>query len=206
PNTSAGRLSVLPDSEYQQLTRLFNKTQAGYRKGKLIQQLFEEHVQQSPDAVAIIQADRFLTYAQLNRKANQLARLLIRKGVSPDRKIAVCVPRSINMIVGLLGILKAGGAYVPLDPSYPRERLEYMLAECESNILVSEMSLTDSLVTTAERIYLHADWRDLANEASDNLDPKVLGLRSDHLAYTIYTSGSTGAPKGVMISHRSLQN
>ncbi|HEY6922636.1 MAG TPA: amino acid adenylation domain-containing protein, partial [Steroidobacteraceae bacterium] len=176
-------------------------------RAKCIHQLFEEQVEQQPGAIALTCAGLEMTYAELNRRANQLARHLRAQGVRCDDRIAICVERGFEMIVGLLGIMKAGGAYVPLDPSYPRERLEYILENAAPRVLLTQQRLNESLPSHgAAWVLLDSDWESIARHEVSNLDPAVVGLRADCLAYVIFTSGSTGHPKGVMVSHENVVN
>ena len=169
-----------------------------------IDRLFAAQVQKNPDAVAVIAGDRQLTYRELDLRTNQLARYLGNLGVRAESLVGICVDRSIETIVGLLGILKAGGAYVPLDPAYPAERLEFILADAQVSVLLTTQSLLAKLPTfTAPVVLLDADWDRIALESAAALDVTV---QDRHLAYIIYTSGSTGQPKGVMVQHDSLAN
>src|SRR5262249_118891 len=143
--------------------------------------------------------------------ANQLAHYLRSQGVGPDQLVGICVERSLEMVVGLLGILKAGGAYVPLDPSYPAERLQYMLNDAAPRVLLTQAHLRERLSdlvgqagTPTQVIALDSDWDLMAGQPLQDLPAAALGLRPEHLAYVIYTSGSTGHPKGVMVEHRNL--
>jgi amino acid adenylation domain-containing protein len=205
PQRAALSLSILPSSERDQVIHAFNATQRAYPQEKLIHELFEEQVARTPDAVAVRYEDRTLSYAQLNARANQLARYLSKRGVGPDRLVGICVERSLEMVVGLLGILKAGGAYLPLDPNYPAERLEYMLSDAAPQVVLTQRSLREQLPERSmEIIALDDGWEAIAQESIENLDAKAIGLRSSHLAYVIYTSGSTGQPKGVMIEHANV--
>ncbi|MGK7877798.1 MAG: amino acid adenylation domain-containing protein, partial [Xenococcaceae cyanobacterium] len=165
---------------------------------------FEEQVEKNPDAVAVVFEKEQLTYQQLNQKANQLAHHLLSLGVGPEVLVGICVERSVEMVVGLLGILKAGGAYVPLDPNYPQERLSYMLADSGVEVLLTQHSLLEFLPShTAQVVCLDTDCGELRQYSQENLDS---GVGSENLAYVIYTSGSTGQPKGVLIEHKSLHN
>ena len=212
PGQPAHRLNILPDSERQQLLVEFNATKADYPSDRLIHELFEEQAARAPEATALVFEEERLSYGELNRRANQVAHRLIGLGVRPDERVAICMERSLEMIVGLLGILKAGGAYVPLDPSYPQERLVYMLKDSAPVALLTQTALRDGIASefTLEMPVLLLDGADdlplLARQSQDNPDPMALGLGSRHLAYVIYTSGSTGLPKGVMIEHRSVVN
>jgi amino acid adenylation domain-containing protein/thioester reductase-like protein len=207
PQTPVLSLSILPQSERREVIERFNATQAPYSQDKLMHQLFEEQVERSPQAIAVVYEGQSLTYAELNGRANQLARYLTERGIGPDQLVGICVERSLEMVVGLLGILKAGGAYVPLDPNYPRERLAYMVKDAAPPVLLTQERLRGRLPDTAAKVItLDEDWSEIAGNATGNLDARALGLRSDHLAYVIYTSGSTGQPKGAMNEHRALIN
>ena len=154
----------------------------------------------TPDAVALVYGEAELSYAELNTRANRLAHRLRVLGVGADVAVGLCVERSLEMLVGVLGIVKAGGAYVPLDPAYPHERLAYMLADARPAVLVSQSTLAEQLPSAAcPVLYLDTD-TELAVQPTDN-PVQVSG--PDHLAYVIYTSGSTGRPKGVGIAHHS---
>ena len=166
--------------------------------------LFEEHVSQTPDVVAVICSDGQLTYYELDRRANQLAWYLRKLSVGPETLVGICVERSLDMVVGILGILKAGGAYVPLDPSYPRERLSFILEDAKMAVLVTERKFSAAFLDTQVQIvYLDSDKDEIAAAAADAPMRDVL---PENLAYVIYTSGSTGRPKGVMITHSNLSH
>ena len=205
PQTPAVSLSVLPESERHEILELFNAAGATYPQTSLIHELFEEQVQCTPDAVAVVYEGRSLTYAKLNAKANQLAHYLRERHIGPDQLVGICVERSLEMVVGLLGILKSGGAYVPLDPSYPPERLQYTLGDAAPRVLLTQARLREGLPQTDAAVTVFEEqWSEIARQPSNNLDAATLGLRSHHLAYVIYTSGSTGKPKGVMVEHRNV--
>jgi amino acid adenylation domain-containing protein len=205
---------VLPEHERHQVIEVFNATSSTAPTPErppageeLIHQLFERQVKRTPDAVAVHHETESLTYAELNAKANQVARLLRQKGIGPDQTVGLCVERAVEMMTGLLGILKAGGAYIPLDPGYSAGRLAYMLADAAPRVVLTQERLRPRLPTrTAEVISLDQDWHTMASQETGNLDPKIAGLSASHLAYVIYTSGSTGNPKGVMIEHRNVVN
>ncbi|MGN6592128.1 MAG: non-ribosomal peptide synthetase, partial [Terriglobales bacterium] len=174
---------------------------------KLLHELIEEQVSRTPDAVAVVYEDQSLTYGELNARANRLAWYLRAKGIGADDLVGICVERSLEMVVGLLGILKAGGAYVPLDPSYPAERLAYMLENAKPRIVLTQERLRGRLAgATAEVVALDTQWRGIEKQSGDNPIPRLLGLTSEQLAYVIYTSGSTGRPKGAMNEHRAVVN
>jgi amino acid adenylation domain-containing protein len=182
----------------------WNKTQTDYPQDKCIHQLFEEQVEHTPDAVAVVFENEQLTYRELNQRANQLAHYLQTLGVSPEVLVGICIERSAEMIVGILGILKAGGAYVPLDPAYPQERLDFMIEDANLSIVLTQSKLIDRLpVHQARSVYLDKEWQEIAQQNKENL---IQSIKSDNLAYVIYTSGSTGKPKGVLIEHKSLVN
>jgi amino acid adenylation domain-containing protein len=205
PGTPALDLGILPADERREVIELFNATAVPYQRGKLVHQLFEEQVQRTPLAIALVFESKQLTYAALNAKANQLARWLSKQGVGPDALVGVCLERSLEMVIGLLGVLKAGGAYVPLDPGYPSDRLQYMLEDAAPRVLLTQKSLLAQLPqTNAVTIELDANWNVIAQEDTHN--PDCAGLNDTHLAYMIYTSGSTGRPKGAMNEHRGVVN
>jgi amino acid adenylation domain-containing protein len=204
-------LSILPTKERQQLLFEFNDTEKDYSSAYLIHQLFENQVEKTPDAIAVVFENQSLSYDDLNQCANQVAHHLLALGIRPDNRVAICMERSLDMIVGLLGILKAGGAYIPLDPNYPVERLTYMIGDCAPVALLTQLALQNSFPTeNIPKVVLDIDG-DAGNSAiarrpKGNPDPAALGLTTRHLAYIIYTSGSTGQPKGVMIEHSNTLN
>ncbi|GJJ05786.1 hypothetical protein RugamoR64_63240 [Duganella rhizosphaerae] len=206
----AHALSILPPAERCRLLEGFNDTAADYPREQLIHQLFEANAAARPNATALVFEDRRVTYGDLNRRANRLARRLLALGVRPDQRVALCAGRGLEMVAGLLAILKAGAAYVPLDPAYPAERLAYMLADSAPVALLTEAHRRDSLPACAPPLLLlnAGDEHNEPTSADDdaNPDPAVLGLHAGHLAYIIYTSGSTGRPKGVAVQHRPVIN
>ncbi|WP_207268115.1 non-ribosomal peptide synthetase [Pseudomonas sp. FW305-28] len=206
PERLASDLDVLPDTERQLLLADFNHTATDFGTAQPIQYLFEAQVQANPDAVALVCENQQLTYRQLNRRANHLARQLLELGVEPDQRVAICAERSLDMIVGLLGVLKAGAAYVPIDPAHPAERMAFMLQDSQPRALLTQAALTLPsgdlpvfLLDTSESLRA-------ADDATLDMNPQVSGLTAEHLAYVIYTSGSTGQSKGVMVEHRSVFN
>ncbi|MCC5635071.1 amino acid adenylation domain-containing protein [Nostoc sp. CHAB 5844] len=195
-------LPLLTPTEQHQLLVEWNNTQFEYPQDKCIHQLFEAQVELTPEAVAVVFDDRHLTYQELNQRANQLAHYLQTLGVGNEILVGICVERSLEMIVGLLGILKAGGAYVPLDPSYPVERLSFMLADAQVSVLLTQQKLLENLPTSqAHLVCLDKDWEEISQHSQEDL---VSNVTPESLAYVIYTSGSTGQPKGVMVQHQSL--
>src|SRR3984885_5393579 len=201
------RLALLSARERHQLLYEWNDTGAEYPKEKCIHELFEEQVEKSPDATAVVFEEATLSYGELNRRANRLGHYLRELGVKPDTRVAICVERGLEMVVGLLGILKAGGAYVPLDPGYPVERLHYMLEDSNPTVLLTQgdlRGLFDGIRESLPILDLNDAVSAWSNQPEMNLNRA--GLTSEHLAYVIYTSGSTGRPKGVMVEHGSLSN
>ncbi|MEH2268244.1 MAG: amino acid adenylation domain-containing protein [Nostoc sp.] len=204
PQQQISQLSLLTEVEQQQLLVEWNNTQADYPFDKCIHQLFEEQCLSTPDAVAVVFDNQQLTYYQLNCRANQLAHYLRSLGVKPDVLVGICVERSLDMVVGLLGILKAGGAYLPLDPEYPTERLSFMLEDAQVSVLLTQQRLIQRLPEyQAKQVFLDKVWEQIAQNNQDN---PITGVKAFHLANVIYTSGSTGRPKGVMVEHKGLCN
>jgi amino acid adenylation domain-containing protein len=204
PIQSISELPLLTETERHQLLVEWNNTEAEYPFDKCIHQLFEAQVERSPDAVAVVFKGEQLTYQELNAKANQLAHYLRSLGVKPEVLVGICVERSLEMVIGLLGILKAGGAYVPLDPAYPSERLAFMLEDSAVPVLLTQQRLVDRLPQhKAQLVYLDTQWEAIAQYSEENI---ACDVESENLAYVIYTSGSTGKPKGVTIQHQSLVN
>lgn len=194
---------------HQQLVE-WNATYAEYRKDKCVHELFEEQVESNQAEIAVIFEDENLTYAELNKKSNQLARYLIEeKIVNPDTLVGICVERSLDMVIAVLAVLKAGGAYVPLDPGFPSERILYMLEDSKVTSVLTQTHIKNTL-SINEDIAICLDDVELLKSADkkkpDNIPINQLKLKPNHLAYVIYTSGSTGRPKGVCIEHGSLNN
>ncbi|NEO97868.1 MAG: amino acid adenylation domain-containing protein [Symploca sp. SIO2E9] len=204
PQQQISQLPLLTEVEKGQLLVEWNNTQTDYPQNKCIHQWFEEIVERTPNAIAVVFENQTLTYCQLNRRANQLAHYLQSLGVGADVLVGLYVERSLEMVVGMLGILKAGGAYVPLDPDYPTERLSFMLEDTQVKVLLSQQQLVDSLPQyQGPIICLDKCWEVIGEYSQEN---PVIKIQTNNLAYVIYTSGSTGQPKGVMLSHRNLCN
>ncbi|MBW4602156.1 MAG: amino acid adenylation domain-containing protein [Calothrix sp. FI2-JRJ7] len=196
-------LPLLTAQEHQLLVE-WNNTSVDYSPNQCIHEIFEAHAEQTPDTVAVVFEDQHLTYGELNARANQLAHCLRSLGVKPEVLVGIYVERSLDMVVGLLAILKAGGAYVPLDPSYPKERLAYMLEDCQASVLLTQQYLVESLPThKAKVVCIDSNWELIVNNKIQN---PVCNITVDNLAYVIYTSGSTGKPKGAMNTHRAVSN
>ena len=205
PDQRLSELPLLTEAERYKLLVEWNNTGVDYPRDKCIHELFEEQVEKTPDAIAVVFEDQQLTYRELNTKANQLAHYLRKQGVGPEVLVGICVERSLEMIIGVLGILKAGGAYVPLDPTYPKERLSFAIADTQAPVLLTQQRLLEMLPAhDAVVVCLDTEWNvGIARESKENT---VSGVRADNLAYVIYTSGSTGNPKGVAIEHHSMVN
>jgi amino acid adenylation domain-containing protein len=220
------KIALLDEGEREQLLHGFNATEVAYPQGTLIHQLFEAQVRRTPNAIAVMDDDEQLTYAELNGKANQLARSLRAHGVGAkqlaaeakelesdpvpacsDQLVGICLERGVPMVVGLLGILKAGAAYVPLDPNYPPERLQYMLEDAAPRAVLTQSNLRGRLpASTACTVCLDTDSSAIAQHPANNPSASEVRVTAQDLAYVIYTSGSTGEPKGVMIEHRNTVN
>ncbi len=208
PDQRVFDIPCLTDHERQRLLIDQNATAAAYPQDRCVHQLIEDQAGRTPDAVAVVFGDQSLTYAELNGRANQLAHHLRALGVGTQSqaevRVGLYLHRSLELVIALLGILKAGGAYVPLDPTYPTARLEFMVADAQIDVLVTQQAL----MATSPRhegitLCLDHDWPQIAQQPTST-PPGSVG--ADHLAYVIYTSGSTGQPKGVQIPHRALTN
>jgi amino acid adenylation domain-containing protein/non-ribosomal peptide synthase protein (TIGR01720 family) len=203
PERAIAEFPLLTAAEHQML-RAWNATTEHYPTDRCIQQLVEAQAAQRPDAIAVVDGVHTLTYGELNRRANQVAHYLHTFGLKPEASVAVCLERSANLIVSLLGILKAGAAYVPLDPATPPIRLQFMLEDAQAAIVLTQKSLVSALPNHGARpICLDSDWPLIRQQPTSNPTNRV---NSEQLAYIIYTSGSTGQPKGVQIEHRGLLN
>ena len=195
-------LPLLTEAERHQILVEWNDTTADYPQDTCLHELFEAWAEQTPDAVAVVCNAQQLTYSALNRRANQLAHYLRALGVGPEVCVGLCMERSLELVVGLLGILKAGGAYVPLDPTYPKERLAFMLSDTQVSVLVTQQKIVTDLPEHASHLVcLDTDWEHIAQQSEAN---PVSGVTPENLAYVMYTSGSTGTPKGVMIEQRQV--
>ena len=204
PDEPLSRLPVLTEAEESQLLVRWNETDREYPQEQCLQRLFEVQAERTPEAVAVVFEGQHLTYRELNARANQLARRLRSLGVGPDVFVGLCLERSLEMVVAVLGVLKAGGAYVPLNPTYPKDRLSFMLEDTGVAVLLTQQSLLDVLPPRELRVVCLDDYRGLlAPEREDNLSPRA---GADNLAYVTYTSGSTGRPKGIAMTQRPLLN
>ncbi|MEC0083658.1 amino acid adenylation domain-containing protein, partial [Paenibacillus alvei] len=193
------RVDMLSEDEKLQLLQSFNDTEKDYPRDRTIHQLVEEQVKRVPEATAVVFEGRRLSYAELNERANRLARTLRSVGVLPNQLVGLMARRSMEMVVGILAVLKAGGAYVPIDPEYPEERIRYILENSDAQLLLTQRELQQQV--PFEGIVLALDDEQAYSDDGTNLEP-VSG--PNDLAYVIYTSGTTGKPKGVMLEHRGL--
>jgi natural product biosynthesis luciferase-like monooxygenase protein/amino acid adenylation domain-containing protein len=197
-------LSLLTAEEQKQILVNWNATQHAYSRTLSLHRLFEEHANRSPGAIAIKTPTVELSYQDVERRSNQVARALCRQGIGIGARVGICMNRVPEAIIGMLGILKAGGVYVPLDPHYPQERLRFMIEDSQISLLITRKNGHDDLPGQELPIlYLDAAW---FQETSESPAPLVQDVTPDNLAYIIYTSGSTGQPKGVQVSHRGIQN
>jgi non-ribosomal peptide synthetase component F len=208
---SLSKLPMMSEAELHQLVVEWNATESEYPADQCIHELFEAQAERTPDATAVVHEDRSMSYGELNAAANRLAHYLINLGVRTDDRIAICMERSLEMIVALLAVLKAGGGYVPLDPAYPAERLAYVLEDSEPLAVLTHGPALSALSAALARqdrspVVLEVDTAG-AWAAQPAANPgHGFGLTARHLAYVIYTSGSTGRPKGVMVEHQSFRN
>lgn len=206
PETPALELSIVPLSERSQVVDAFNALSVPL-PDRMLHELFEDQVRRTPDSVAIEYDGVSLTYAELNRKANQLARHLRSRGVAADQIVGICMERSLEMVLSLLAVWKAGGAYMPLDPSHPMERLAFVLEEAMPKVVLIQERQRDKFSNAAVvAIAVDSSWSEIDQHPALNLVSVTPSRRGNRLAYVIYTSGSTGRPKGVMIEHESVVN
>ncbi|MDB6121274.1 MAG: amino acid adenylation enzyme/thioester reductase family protein, partial [Pedosphaera sp.] len=206
---------ILNENERKRLLLEWNDTAVKFPENQCFHRLFEAQVKLNPQAVAVIFEDRQLTYSELNKRANRLAHYLVKQGVKAGTLVGLCVERSLEMVVGLLGILKAGGAYVPLDPNYPRERRAFILQDARAAIILTQQSLLEELtqavppnagnLTAQNPTVICLDPELTAIDEKNEENPQV-EVQPENLAYVLFTSGSTGQPKGVQISHLALVN
>ena len=197
------RVPMLGAAERRLLLEDWNATHTDFPAEKKLHELFEEQAARTPDRIALVFEDQQLTYRELDERANQLARHLQAWGAGPESKVGLFIERSLEMVVGLLGILKSGAAYVPLDPSYPKSRIEYILAQAGSPVLVTQEHLANDLNTGAKLVLLDVDGPKIQVQSKTKPEEPA---SSANLAYVLFTSGSTGKPKGVEVTHRSLVN
>jgi len=202
PGQRLSQLPLLTPTERRQLLVDWSESGPDYVSDLSLNHLFEAQVEERPEAIAVICEDGQLSYQELNARANQLGRYLRAQGVRTEVLVGICMERSLELVVGLLGILKAGGAYMPLDPAYPKDRLAFMLEDAQAAVLLTQERLVDTLPQhLASVACLDRDWETVAQYSNRNPSSDVA---PENLAYVIYTSGSTGAPKGVMVSHHNV--
>jgi amino acid adenylation domain-containing protein/FkbM family methyltransferase len=217
PGMRITELPIMPKAEREKIVFEWNQTEREFPQDKCIHQLFEEQVDKTPDTIAVVFEKQHLTYRELNRKSNQLAHYLLSIKTDSDNSplitgnclVGICIERSPEMIIGILGILKAGGAYVPLDPTYPEERLAYMIEDSNIQLLLTQRNIPasnsglQSKINSLKLKILSLDPDEIGGECGEN---PIRHVFSENLAYMIYTSGSTGKPNGVELSHRGLCN
>src|SRR6266511_833921 len=197
-------LSLLSDGEREQIIVEWNQTGRPYPKDRRVHELFREQAERTPERIALIGGGEQVSYRELNRRANQLGRYLQRLGVGPDVVVGLCLERSAEMVIALMGVLKAGGAYLPLDPSYPLERLGYRLEDAGVGVVTTTQELERRLPAyLGQTVLVDPEWEEVGGEREGEPEGGTLG---ENVAYVIYTSGSTGKPKGVMVRHSGLRN
>ncbi len=204
PESPIADLDIVSPDEQRQLLVEFNDRRTDYPESKCIHELFAQRARQQPENVALVFQNRRLTYAELEARANQLAYHLQGLGVGAEVPVAICMDRSLEMVVGILGILKAGGAYVPLDPEYPKERIAYVMEDARAQVLLTQNTLRNIMPELGIAVVcVDSDWETIARHGEST--PQA-NATAKSLAYVIYTSGSTGQPKGVMVEHGGLAN
>ena len=204
----AARLSQLPlltSAERSQMLVTWNSTRTNYPRESTLHELFEQQAARTPEATALVFNDEALTYAELDGRADRLARQLREHGIGPDVLVGICLERSLDMMIALLAVHKAGGAYVPLDPQYPKERIAYMLQDSEAPVLLTQLSHLPKLPPHRSTV-ICVDAPQPVNGLHPEAAKPCRAVRPEHLAYVLYTSGSTGNPKGVMVTHRNVVN
>ena len=204
PDTAVRAVDVLPEDERRQLLDEWNDTAEAYDRTEHFHQRFARQAQRVPDAVAVVSGAESLSYAELDGRSNQLSHYLKAHGVGPNVLVGICMERSVDLLVGLLGIFKAGGAYVPLDPRFPKERLAMMVEDSAAPVILTQADLAGTLPShNAQVVRIDTDWPTIARESRHS---GGYPLQSEDLAYVIFTSGSTGRPKSVQIPQRALTN
>ncbi|MFL0802021.1 MAG: amino acid adenylation domain-containing protein, partial [Agarilytica sp.] len=206
PEKASSAISVVPNTERDQLLTDWNATHADYPQDRCIHALFEAQAEKAPDAIALTFEDQHLSYGELNQQANQLAHYLVNeKQVSPDTLVGICLERSLDMVIAILGILKAGGAYVPLDPDYPEARLDYTIKDTELTTVLTRSDINSRTPVSPEQALCLNDFEiRIRINAQSKANLTLMELSASHLAYVIYTSGSTGKPKGVAVEHKNV--
>jgi non-ribosomal peptide synthetase component F len=205
PESSLAMYCMLSEEEKRQLLEEWNATEREYERGVRVVDLIARAARENADHVAVVSGGKQISYGELERRSNQLGNYLRRKGVGVESRVGVCMERSVEMVVALLGIWKAGAAYVPLDAEYPEKRLRYMIEDAELEYVLSDGSAGEKLGVAGDRVIdLREQWEEIGRNNEEELVES--GSGTGNLAYVIYTSGSTGEPKGVMVEHHSLTN
>ncbi len=202
PEQPVNCIDLLDPQERRQIVVDFNRSHTEYPRSRTMMELFMDQVQRRGEELAVMCGQEALSYAELDRRSNQLGRYLENLGVGPEKLVGISVERSVDMVLAMVGILKAGGAYVPIDPAYPPERLRFMAEDSDIGVLLTQGRLAHRLPRLkAQVVCLDRDWDDVAQQSNRELQPQVL---PENLAYVVYTSGSTGVPKAAAVSHRSM--
>jgi len=204
PDQPISRLPLLSEAEQRQILIDWNQTRTPFPDGLTLHHWFEQVAANLPDQIAVRYQGRQLSYAELDRQANRLANYLIAQGVRVEDLVGICMTRSLEMIIAVLGSLKAGAAFLPLDPAYPKDRLAYMINDSNVTLVLTQQAISEELETNGvRRVCLDAEWERI--ESYPSTSPSI-AIDADNLAYVIYTSGSTGKPKGTMVQHRGWCN
>ncbi|HEX6372561.1 MAG TPA: amino acid adenylation domain-containing protein, partial [Longimicrobium sp.] len=199
-NQSVDRLPLLPEAERRLVVEELNATDRPYPRGACVHEMFRAQAARTPDAAALVWRGERLAYAELEARANRVSSALRRRGVGPEVRVGICLPRTPDLVPAMLGVLGAGGAYVPLDPAYPRERLGYMLEDAGVTLVITDATVADRLPDGTPTLLLDRERDAIAAESADAPES---GATPENLSHVIFTSGSTGRPKGVMIRHSS---
>ena len=195
-------IELMNEEEKKQILEEWNWTESLYPKDRCIHELFAEQALQRPEQIALISERRWLSYGELNRRSNQLAHYLQRLGMGPEMRVGLCLERSIETIVAVLGVLKAGGVYLPLDPDYPLERLAFMLEDAGVAFVLTQQGFENRLPANwGQTVLMDLEWEKISHESESEPESRAVG---ENLAYIIYTSGSSGKPKGVAVPHRAV--
>ena len=202
PNQVVSCIDLLSEQERRQILVEFNQTRTEYPRDRTMMELFAEQVRRRGEKPAVTCGKEWLSYAELDRRSNQLGRYLVNLGVGPEKLVGISMERSVEVVLAMLAILKAGGAYVPIDPAYPPDRLRFMVEDSGIAVLLTKGRLTHQMLEIKTPVLrLDRDWDDVATQSDQHFRPRVF---PENLAYVIYTSGSTGLPKATAVSHRSL--
>ncbi len=204
PETTLDLLPLLDEAERRQLSVAWNDTAHLWPGTRWIHEMFEDRAAAAPAALAVEFGSERLSYAELNKRANQLAHYLRKLGVGPEVRVAVCMERSLELVISLMAVVKAGGAYVPVDPEYPAERITFMLEDAEAPVILSQAGCARAVASaTGKVVVVDAEWPRIGKESANN---PGIAMDAENLVYVIYTSGSTGLPKGAMNVHQGLRN